>query len=93
MYSSIIDVVHVHGCHLSWHPNSKDQSYSLSVVKIANKDRVGKCADTWYKRIEPTEIVELCWPGNLPSRLCETDQWVCVNRHRHNIELTTVPAC
>ena len=39
---------------------------------------IGKCADTWYKLIESTETVELCWPGHLPLCLCETTNGLTV---------------
>ena len=63
-----------HGCHLSWHPNSKDQNYSLSVVKIVNKVRYNR----WM--CKHMETVELYWHSNLPACLCETDCWVCVKQ-------------
>ena len=34
--------------------------------------QVDECADTWYKRIHPTETVELQLPCNLPMCLCES---------------------
>ena len=74
--------------------------------EVCQQRQVGKCGDTWYKWIKPTETVELCWPSNLPSCLCETDQLMGLcettygtmlfcdvhNQHRHGTELTTVPA-
>ena len=42
--------------------------------------QVGIYGDTWYKWIERSETVELCWHSNLPSCLCETDHWVCVKQ-------------
>ena len=58
VYPGIIDVVLVHGCHLSWHPNRATHCLPW---RLLTKTGVGKCADTWYKWIEPTETVELCW--------------------------------
>ena len=35
--------------------------------------QVGECTNTWYKRIQHTETVELYLPSNLPTRLqCES---------------------
>ena len=41
----------------------------MSAVEIIDEDRVGECADPWYKRIQPAETVELQLPSNLPTCL------------------------
>ena len=43
--------------------------------KDCQQRQVGTCGDKWNKRIEPTETIELCWPGNLSLRWCETEQY------------------
>ena len=50
VFQYITDVVHMCDC--------QDKTNSLSAMKVVDKDKVGKCADTWHKRIEPTETVE-----------------------------------
>ena len=91
-----------HSCHLSWHPNSKDQNYSLSVVKIVNKDRYSRwmCKHFWAywdSRAVLAQQLAIMPVWNWLLGLCETTYGTAVLwhscQHRHNIELTTVTAC
>ena len=81
MYSGIIDACGPCAW-LSFVMTPEKQGPELLTVccEDCQQRQVGIYGDTWYKWIERSETVELCWHSNLPSCLCETDHWVCVKQ-------------
>ena len=94
-------------CMITHRLNSKD-NWTLELVVVCHEyyrqGQVGECADTWCKRIQPTERAQLLLPGNLPTRLCESEMTngltvlLFCDVHisyivRCDTELNTVPGC
>ena len=87
------EMLHILTCSMYWcahvrglqlHPtrrlNSKDK-WSLDLLIVCRGDyqwrQVGECADTWYKRIQPTERLELFFSCLATcQRTCVKPRWL-----------------
>ena len=72
----VFQCIYVLTCVIYWSTDIKDD-WSLELLVVCHTDyrrrQVGECADTWYKRIQPTDRDELLLPSNLPTRLCKSE--------------------